>query len=407
VNRLRRLAPLPSVARRWAWQGWASTTGALPVPALWTAFVLGWLPGFGIVVWAVLQDAIEPLRLVAVLLALAALAGVYLELTLRSGVAGADLAPAGPGPDVVRRRLLLVAAMAGVVVGLMLLVPNSEMWWFAMYPIIAGGLALPTPLAAGVTGCLVGLAVVSAWLTTGRFDFVLTFQVAFGAGAIAIRQLTLALGQLRAARVELAHLAVAEERLRFARDLHDLLGHSLSVIVLKSELAGKLFDAAPARAAAEVHDVERAARDAMRQVRAAVAGYRQPALQGELSAAAELLPAAGIVATVDDVAGPLPPALDGLLAWAVREGVTNVIRHSRARRCSIRVSREDGSVCAEISDDGQGLRDSQPPRGSGLTGLAERAAVHGGQVQAGGRPGGGFCLVLTAPEASATGGGTH
>lgn len=186
--------------------------------------------------------------------------------------------------------------MIGLIVVLILLVPNGEMWWFGMHAIVAAGLALPPLLAAGMTGGLVGLAATSAWLATGRFDVVLLLQLAFGAGATAIRQLTITVGQLRAAREELARLAVTEERLRFARDLHDLLGHSLSVIVLESELAGRLLPAAPERAAAEVGDVERTAREALRQVRAAVAGYRQPNLKGELAAARELLPAAGIAA---------------------------------------------------------------------------------------------------------------
>lgn len=375
----------------------ATAVGARSAPRLWTAFVLAWLPVFGLVVWGLAQAPPSAPRLAAALLALATQAGLYLGLALRGALADADFVPSGPGPAATRRRLLALAAMTGLVVALVLLVPDAEMWWLGMHVIVAAGLALPPWPAAGVTAALVALAVASAWLTTGRFDVILLLQVAFGAGAIAIRQLTIAVGQLRAAREELARLAVAEERLRIARDLHDLLGHSLSMIVLKSELAGRLLPTAPARAAAEIVDVERAAREALRQVRAAVAGYRQPALRGELAVARELLAAAGVAATVDDSAGPLPTALDGLLAWAVREGVTNVIRHSRARHCAIRISRQGDTVRAEVVDDGRGPAGRTPISGNGLAGLAERAAAHGGRLEVGRRPEGGFRLLLEAP----------
>lgn len=369
----------------------------VPAPQLWPAFVFGWLPVLGFVAWLLVQEQLEPPRLPLALLALAALAGLYLRLTLRGIPTGAELTAVGSRPGVVVRRLLLLLAMAALIVTLVLLVPDSEMWWLAMYAIVAAGLTLPTRVAAGVVAGLVGLAIVSSWLVTDQFDVLLLLLVAFGAGAIAIRQLTIAVAQLRAAREELARLAVAEERVRFARDLHDLLGHSLSMIVLKSELAGRLLPSAPERAEAEVGDIERSAREALRQVRAAVAGYRQPGLSGELAAACELLTAAGIAATVDDQAGPLPPTLDGLLAWTVREGVTNVVHHSRARHCEIRISRRDNMVRAQVTDDGRGTEGGPPVGGSGLTGLAERATAHGGRLEIGPLPGGGFGLQLEVP----------
>jgi two-component system sensor histidine kinase DesK len=225
----------------------------------------------------------------------------------------------------------------------------------------------------------------------------LLVQLAFAAGAIAIRQLTINVAQLHAARAALARQAVDRERLRFARDLHDLLGHSLSLVILKSELAGRLLPASPARAAVEIADVERTARESLRQVREAVAGYRQPVLERELAAARELLAAAGIGHRVEDSAGPLPAALDGLLAWAVREGVTNVIRHSRARVCEIRVDRSRGAVRLVVADDGGGAAEASTNGGHGLTGLAERAAAHGARIEAAPRPEGGFRLLVSAP----------
>jgi len=190
--------------------------------------------------------------------------------------------------------------------------------------------------------------------------------------------------ELRQAREEVGRLAVAEERLRFARDLHDLLGHSLSVIVLKSELAGRLGEADPARAAHEIRDVERVAREALREVREAVAGYRQLGLSQELESARVTLDAAGIETPVDST-----------LAWALREGVTNVIRHSRAAHAEIRVVRADGQVELELLDDGVGCQDRGD--GNGLRGLRERVAAREGTVAVGDRPGGGFRLAVTLP----------
>jgi len=136
--------------------------------------------------------------------------------------------------------------------------------------------------------------------------------------------------------------------LRLARDLHDLLGHSLSLITLKSELAGRLVAKESTRAAQEIREIELAARQTLREVREAVAGYRQPRLLSELDSARQLLQAAGIECSIEQAAGELPPSIDAVLAWTVREGVTNVIRHSKARRCFIWLTRENGTVHAEI-----------------------------------------------------------
>jgi two-component system sensor histidine kinase DesK len=209
--------------------------------------------------------------------------------------------------------------------------------------------------------------------------------------------------ELRAAREELARRAVAEERLRFARDLHDLLGHSLSLITLKNELAGKLLPHAPERAAKEIGEAEAVARRALREVREAVAGYRQPTLVEELHGAEEMLAAAGIACRVEYSAGLLPKSVDALLAWAVREGMTNVIRHSRARHCAIRIAREAGMARAEVRDDGRGPARAQDGGGttvggSGLAGLAERVGdFAGADFAAGPLPEGGFCLRVGLP----------
>jgi two-component system, NarL family, sensor histidine kinase DesK len=211
--------------------------------------------------------------------------------------------------------------------------------------------------------------------------------------------------ELRAAREELARLAVTEERLRFARDLHDLLGHSLSLIALKSELAGRLVAVAPERAAAEIADVEAVARQALAEVREAVAGYRQPTLAEELRGAGEILAAAGIALEVEAEPVVAPAAVEAALGWAVREGVTNVIRHSRARRCRIVVSVGDGLAGVEVTDDGRAVVEGgRSGTGSGLAGLRERVEALGGRFEAGPRPEGGFRLVVWVPVEEAVAG---
>jgi two-component system sensor histidine kinase DesK len=221
--------------------------------------------------------------------------------------------------------------------------------------------------------------------------------------------------ELRVAREEIARLAVMTERLRIARDLHDLLGHNLSLIALKSELAGRLLDVSPERAAVEIGDVEQVARTTLQEVREAVGNYRQPTLSSELHGAEEILAAAGIAYRYEgdeSIMDTLPTAIEAVLAWTVREGVTNVIRHSRAHQCIIRVTREKQTICVEVIDDGVGVPPlpAAQPRGvsstgglgnggNGLRGLAERVAALGGLCEAGSRNGGGFLLTVSLPLA--------
>lgn len=242
------------------------------------------------------------------------------------------------------------------------------------------GAALSPVAFVGIVGCIV-LALVQSWTVTQR---------------------------LRAAQAEMARTAaVSEERLRIARDLHDLLGHNLSLIALKSELARRLLNEAPERAAAEIADVESVARTALQEVREAVAGYRQPSLVSELAGAREILAAAGITYRpegVEDASRGLPSAIDAALAWAVREGVTNVIRHSSARCCTIAVTRQAGEVRVEIRDDGVGARTARSRGttagrfgGNGLRGLAERVEALDGRFTSGSQAEGGFFLSVQVP----------
>ena len=216
------------------------------------------------------------------------------------------------------------------------------------------------------------LSAVAGWGSQAGLVFgILAASVAiFGMRLILRRNL-----QLLVAEQENARLAVENERTRFARDLHDILGHSLTVITVKAELAQRLVDVDPERARAEIADLERLSRDALSDVRRAVEGYRELTLPGELARARAALAAAEIEAHLPNSADEVPTELRELFAWTVREGVTNVIRHSGARTCEVRLT----SSSAEVRDDGRGAAVS-PGHGSGLAGLRERAAAAGASV---------------------------
>jgi two-component system sensor histidine kinase DesK len=202
--------------------------------------------------------------------------------------------------------------------------------------------------------------------------------------------------ELRAAREELAELAVNEERLRIARDLHDLLGQSLSVVALKSDLADRLVDDEPEAAHRELADVRRVSRQALTEMRAAVHGYRRLAFSEALDSAGAALSAAGIDLRVDGTAEHLPEEVENVLAWTLREATTNVVRHSGARACEVRVETGRTAVALQVDDDGV-AEPSSNGDGMGLTGLAERARSLHGTLEAGARPGGGYRLRLQVP----------
>ena len=229
--------------------------------------------------------------------------------------------------------------------------------------------------------------------------------VGIGLLLVLMRDLRMRNMELSEARAELALTAVTAERERFARDLHDLLGHSLSVIAIKAELAGRLLTLDPERAASEVAEVESVARESLREVRQAVSGYRQPTLEKELEGARVALTAAGIAAEFERAPVTLDPEVEAVLAWAVREGATNVIRHSGARHCQVRVQAGLGDARVEVVDDGEGpacQRDGAGEDGAfighGIIGLTERAERLRGHIEAGGVPDGtGFRLAVSIP----------
>jgi two-component system sensor histidine kinase DesK len=203
--------------------------------------------------------------------------------------------------------------------------------------------------------------------------------------------------KLRLAHEEIEQLAKVAERERIARDLHDVLGHTLSVIVLKAELAGRLFSRDPQRAAAEISDVEQISRKALGEVREAIRGYRSEGLMAEIDRAQHVLDAAGVTLRCDSKPPSLNPAQESVLALAVREAVTNIVRHAQASHCHLEFRNVDGCTFLSMEDDGRGgVREE----GNGLRGMRERVESLGGKfnVQSNVESTRGTRLTIEIPE---------
>ncbi|MCT9932770.1 sensor histidine kinase [Planotetraspora sp. A-T 1434] len=271
--------------------------------------------------------------------------------------------------------------------------------WLALpiYTTVVYAMALPPRGALAGIGGMAAIVLIDGQVTNadgGAISMLLLQVVTLGVLFVSVRNTRVLIVKLRNAQSEVARLAANEERLRIARDLHDLLGHSLSLIVLKSELARRLAEQGSERAAQEVADIESVARQALVEVREAVTGYRQRSLTDEIDGARAALAAAGVEVTVRTAGTPLPDDLDGLFGWAVREAATNVIRHARATRCEINLTYGEAGAVLEVADNGK-AGPYQP--GSGLTGLTERVGTAGGSVEAAPMPAG-FRLRVVVPR---------
>jgi len=208
--------------------------------------------------------------------------------------------------------------------------------------------------------------------------FAIGLSLALGSVSIHFAQRSEANRRLRMAQDEIEHLARVAERERIARDLHDVLGHTLSVVVLKSELAAKLVGQDPARAESEIRDVERISREALAEVRKAIGGYRARGLEEEIARAASTLRTAGVTPQCETATVPLSPAQETVLALAVREAVTYVVRHAGAAHCRMKIERVNGCCRLEIQDDGRG---GAQVEGNGVRGMRERVEALGGTLQ--------------------------
>ena len=274
------------------------------------------------------------------------------------------------------RSLVNLAILAALALVVMLSVgqPGTAT---AVYLCVVCAMTLPNPWSIPAALVTAGIFYLSGFVVPGwdHDPGLLLSMLAATVAVWGIQQMLMRNVELMVANDENARLAISDERNRFARDLHDILGHSLTVITVKAELAQRLLDVDPVRARAEVADLERLSRDALSDVRRAVEGYRELTLPGEIARARTALAAAEIDADLPNSTEDVPSEKRELFAWAVREGVTNVIRHSGAQRCTVRLTHE----AAEVLDDGRGPK-GEPAGGSGLLGLRERAAALGGTV---------------------------
>ncbi|MEU4347454.1 sensor histidine kinase [Streptomyces sp. NPDC023838] len=304
-----------------------------------------------------------------------------------------------------RTTLVLLAAMAAVTYGLTLGYGGTWLFFFPLLALACGavlrdrGLGLAIMTLAASAGAISGAEGGEVW------DNVTLAYGTFLSGMVtaAVLSLSQTVRELRDTRQELARTAVEKERLRFSRDLHDLLGHTLSVIVVKSEAARRLAPRDLDAALGQVADIESVGRQALTEIREAVTGYREGSLGTELDRARSALLAAEVEPVVRLSGPPLPSQVEALLGWVVREAVTNVVRHSGAARCEIMVDGAPGRVRLKITDDGRGVPSEQPvapgPRigGTGLKGLTERLAAAGGSLEAGPGPRGGFQVSAELP----------
>lgn len=328
---------------------------------------------------------------------------VLYVLTVRS--AFADRWRKGPVP------LRLVGAMGVTVAALAIGYGGNFLLLYTLVSLCAGAVAasrralgmmlIPLSATAGITASSHGEGFWgTASLAYGTFLSGLVVSI--------IITLFHAVAQLKETRQELARSAVAEERLRFSRDLHDLLGHTLSVVVVKSEAARRLAPRDIDAALAQVADIEAVGRQALTEIREAVTGYREGSLSTELDRARSALTASDIEVVVQETGPPLPPQTEALLGWVVREGVTNVVRHSGASQTRIELRTGGGRAHLTITDNGRGPCDpgTGPDSdclaagvrlGTGLRGLTERLATAGGSLDSGPAAGGGFRVAAVLP----------
>jgi two-component system sensor histidine kinase DesK len=380
-------------------QGMATAAGAprgmsWPVPPFarlgWAAI---WLVFLGYPISDILGTGYSPARAVIAWLSLGIFVGVYLT-TMWICLSSVPRQLTG-------RALVPLGALFAIGIALVLVFQGS---WagILVYCGVAAGWTLrwrwltPALLALGVFMIIAGRASGYGWSDIGFLSFL---TVALGFTMLAFRRLVASVIELRAARAEVARLAVSDERLRISRDVHDILGHSLSVIALKAQVARRLMQTDPDAATAALTEVEDVARSSLAEVREIVTAYRQRSLADELQGARDVLDAAGITLGISRDSDTPPAPVDSLLAWTVREGVTNVLRHSHAHRCEISVASGKGGYTVAIVDDGVGGVASAG--GSGLHGLRERVAAAGGRIEAGPGSDGGFRLQAYVPLAAA------
>ncbi|MET7478878.1 histidine kinase [Streptomyces sp. NPDC005648] len=325
--------------------------------------------------------------------AIAALLLVF-ALQLRHSAPGAGRRPA-------RQKALTLGAQA-LLTYLPLIVLHAQ--WGALGGFLSGSLLLLLPPRPGWTlFVLVGLSMFLPPLLRGQgiVDSIYLCQSTLLTGLVvyALSHLSEVIQEVHDARGELARLAVVRERLRFARDLHDLLGFGLSAITLKSELVHRLIPLHPERAVQEVDDILSISRQSLSDVRRVASGFRDMSLAQEVTSAESVLNAAEVAVRVEVATGEIGRQVENVLAAVLREAVTNVLRHTKATRCAIGVTADGERVTLSVVNDGvaAGRRDTDAHGGSGLGNLAMRLREVGGALDSGALPDGTFHVRASAP----------
>src|SRR5262249_14352284 len=299
-----------------------------------------------------------------------------------------------------KRRALYAALLCqGVLVYLAL---RFSPVWLSLPGFLAGSVLLVLPLRVAwfpFALIVAAMGVYYGQLTDGPLEiaYAAVSTTITGLVVYALTRLSSLVTELHDARAELAQMAVAQERLRFARDLHDLLGYSLSAITLKSELTHRLVPANPHKARNELIEILEISRKALADVRAVAGGCRELSLDNEAESARTLLGAADVDVTIDNRYGDLPTPVKTVLATVLREGITNVLRHSNAERCEISLRQADGRVWLNIVNDGVQTNRVQSDGGSGIRNLSARIAALHGQLVAGIEADGRYGLHAWAP----------
>jgi two-component system sensor histidine kinase DesK len=247
----------------------------------------------------------------------------------------------------------------------------------AFIPFISESIAVCVAVFAGSCAALM----LEGWLlhrSAWSWAFTAFFTIAVGLGNLVAAQRMRANKRLNLAHEQIAHLAKLAERERIARDLHDVLGHTLSVVVLKSELAGKVMERDPERARKEIGEVEHIARKALSEVREAIRGYRSEGLAAEINRAQKTLDAAGVTLEWEAKPLQLAPAEETVLSLIVREAVTNIVRHAQASHCRLEFAENGGGTALVVEDNGRGGIQQE---GNGLRGMRERVESLGGRFR--------------------------
>jgi two-component system sensor histidine kinase DesK len=294
----------------------------------------------------------------------------YIYFPFNESASGAFVYPAVIMAFMVRRTSTYIVVVLSAVAGIML-----ETWLFHDFTI--GGHHFDV-----------------AWWSGGMGAF---FCVVVGFSNLAYSRQQQASFMLQRANDEIEHLAQVAERERIARDLHDLLGHTLTVIAIKSELANRLLERDPARAKQEMLDVEQTARKALADVREAVAGYRSEGLNAEISRARRTLLSAEVTLNTSIANTELTAGEANVLCLCLREAVTNIVRHAHATTCDVQLVCTDTGLCLSIDDNGTGCSGSE---GNGLRGMRERIASMQGKLRVISAPDGGTHLTVTLPSSS-------